>query len=131
MFLKQNNNDDNKLQKEKMVEDEVKYKEALSRIILFPGSIEEFKKFRGYSSVRVIDTMREDKGFALAKDKIKGVYAPNEELGKYMVDNGIEAIVNVNDTLSPSQSATIRLVYGLPVRKCLRGHPFWPSFFGL
>lgn len=113
-----------------MVEDEVKYKEALSKIILFPGNMEEYKRFKGYP-VKVIDTTREDKGFALAKDKIKGVYAPNEELGRYMVDNGIEAIVNANDTLSQSQSATTRLIYGLPVRRCFRGHPFLQSFFGL
>ncbi len=97
---------------------EDKYEKALNNLVIFPGSIEEYKEFSRLGGLlQVIDTMKQDKGLIL-KNTIPPQYVNyrnrfhplDEELFKYLVDNGIEAIVNARYEHTDT-------VYGLPVRR--------------
>ena len=92
-------------------EREQKYKRAVDKIVIFPGSVAEYERLRGYE-VEIIDTQSECKGVFMSRgdgsNNIK-----DKELRNYLIDKNIEAIVN--DTFYPFIGEVLH--YGLPVRK--------------
>jgi len=94
---------------------------ALKQIALFPGSVEEYEKFRGYK-VEIIDTKQPDKGIqldSLFDDRLQDAdyRINNRRLGKLLVSEGVEALVNVVPGNFLSNSSYNSLRYGLPVKR--------------
>ncbi len=98
------------------------------KIILFPGSVQEYEKFKGYE-VEIYDTGKSNKGLVY-EDLIsfKDVHVSDlerlEQIEK-LIENGVEALVNINFKVIGggqwSPNGTICAgggnYYGLPVRK--------------
>jgi len=81
--------------------------ELLGRVALFPGSVEEYQKFRGYE-VEVVDTGGIDKGASFSN------YNDRQLLLNLVDKEGVEALVNFD----PDKSGHYRFGgYGLPVRR--------------
>lgn len=80
-------------------------KELLERLILFPGSVEEYANFRGYD-VEMVDTERPDKGVFLS-------YNDEDMIVSLMDKKGVEALVNI----SYSGDSLYANAYGLPVKR--------------
>src|SRR3989338_8186587 len=81
----------------------------IKQIILFPGSIEEYERFRGYGA-EIVDTLRRDKGVYIGELKDFGVFpkTPGElwsdsrslitekrNFIEHLLASGVEALVNV------------------------------------
>jgi hypothetical protein len=101
-------------------EREQRYKEVEKRIVVFPGSIAEYETSKDYT-VEIIDTLKRNKGILLnSKDK-QIETGGNTEFRDYLIDQGIEAIVNATTVVDPGVDAVINAFYnyGLPVRKKL------------
>lgn len=85
-------------------------KELLERLILFPGSVEEYSTFRGYN-VEVVDTERRDKGVSYDDHSDRSLIA------SLIYKKGVEALVNISFKAWGDQWSTNTYLYGLPVRK--------------
>ncbi|MEK6964061.1 MAG: hypothetical protein AABX70_06525 [Nanoarchaeota archaeon] len=114
---------------------------ALTKVYLFPGSIDEYERFRGYKagSVIVLDTASQNKGVRLRTGVPKyaepyagfwaGVYSPPKEppkllhrinnddtdLEERLLREGMEAIVNASPVRW--EGDLCYAYYGLPVAK--------------
>lgn len=99
-------------------ERELKYKEAVKQIIAFPGSLAEYERLKSYD-VEIIDTQKRDKGVMLCLGEERIVIGRHNEFRDYLIDQGIEAIVNAVAFVNPGVDAVINTTihYGLPVRK--------------
>ena len=100
-----------------MIKKEAMYKEAIEKLMLFPGSISDYEHFRGDYGVEVIDTKKGDKGVIVNYSMSSGLYIADRDLRYHLVDEGIEAIVNTNISHSSSNGGARIVYYGLPVRK--------------
>ncbi|MFA6023404.1 MAG: hypothetical protein WC781_04935 [Candidatus Pacearchaeota archaeon] len=76
--------------------------ELLSKVIIFPGSIEEYERFTGYK-VEIINTLESDKGMEICN--------PDTRTMRLIKEEGVEAIVNAYTC------PTEHVSYGLPVRR--------------
>ncbi len=87
--------------------------ERMKNISLFPGSVKEYEKFKGYE-VEIIDTKSPDKSFFPFDYRYS-------ELSIYesLLDQGLEAIVNLRYKATPAAGESLggSSPYGLPVRK--------------
>ena len=90
---------------------EQKYEKAVHKIVIFPGSVVEYERLRGYE-VQIIDSQSECKGVFMVRNNGSNKIA-NKKHRDYLIDNNIEAIVN--DTFYPFIGEILH--YGLPVRK--------------
>lgn len=101
--------------KEEIVREETEAREEklLKRLILFPGSVEEYANFRGYD-VEVVDTERPDKGVFLPYTDRE---IHRELVASLIEQKGIEALVNVSFRPWGNQYCTASDLYGLPVRR--------------
>ncbi|HKZ34125.1 MAG TPA: hypothetical protein VJ142_02735 [Candidatus Nanoarchaeia archaeon] len=88
-------------------------KELLESLVLFPGSVEEYERFRGYR-VEIVDTARSNKSIFYNDDK---------ELVLHLIEQeGVEALVNASYKPASFPTMTILprvcpVLYGLPVRR--------------
>ena len=87
------------------------YQEAFNRLIIFPGDDKLYEKTVDYE-IEVIDTQKNDKGIHVLVYS-QGGFDMRGPLLSYLVDQGIEAIINAQ--LKSKTSGEI--YYGLPVRK--------------
>ena len=86
---------------------------GMANIVLFPGSVEEYEKFKRYE-VEIIDTKSPDKSF------FPFDYHYSElSIYEYLLDQGLEAIVNLRYKGTPAAGESLggSSPYGLPVRK--------------
>ena len=104
--------------KEKEKEEILNYvAKKMEKIILFPGNVTEYEKFKGYE-VEILDTGQTDKSiypFDCCFKENKGL-----NLYKKMLDSGLEAIVNLRYKTFPSKDEKCpgrSELYGLPVKK--------------
>jgi len=79
-------------------------------VTLFPGSIEEYEKFKGYQ-VEIVDTGGKNKGIVWER------HGSSDRclLFQLINDDGVEALVNASRTMYHANSPAS--FYGLPVRK--------------
>ncbi|MDP3992410.1 MAG: hypothetical protein U1B79_01040 [Candidatus Pacearchaeota archaeon] len=82
----------------------------LESLVLFPGSVEEYATFRGYS-VEVVDTERLDKGV------FYDGYSDRSLIASLIDKKGVEALVNVSFKSHGGQYSTAAYTYGLLVRR--------------
>ena len=77
-------------------------------VTLFPGSVEEYERFRGYD-VEIVDTGRKGK-FVFASERDRSL------LFQLIDADGVEALVNLAFVTEPPPYR-INEPYGLPVRR--------------
>lgn len=93
------------------IEERQRRHELLKGIILFPGSVQEYERFRGYE-VEIVDTQNlQDKGVRygyLFDDALQDSEnrINNRRLAKLLIQDNVEALVNVSSS-----------IYGLPVKR--------------
>src|SRR3989338_10203832 len=120
----------NSKEEEEDLQDE-KDQEAYNKIILFPGSVREYEGSKGYE-VEIIDTERRNKGVMFIseseydEDTDEGISGydtkscPHEQdcdLVKELIEKGLEALVNVQHSVSENSDFKVHHFYGLPIRK--------------
>jgi len=85
------------------------HRNQLKKLIVYPGSIEEYEKFRGHE-VEVIDTGLNNKCFYFDREGFCPLVFDS------LFKNDIEAIVHAHVT-SIGSSTDRCIIYGLPVKK--------------
>ena len=96
--------------KKNKTEEKNKIDDILSTVILFPGSKKEYVDFIE-NDVEIIDLNRFDKG--ILYDRECGKIREDYNIKKYLIEEGIEAIINI--TLGYSHR--MACLYGLPVKR--------------
>lgn len=86
-------------------------RELLEKLVLFPGSVEEYERFTIYP-ISIVDTGRADKG-------ICPFYSEEErELAISLInEKDVEALVNVSFKTHSAGVQYPNCAYGLPVRR--------------
>ena len=100
----------------KMAREGARINELLEKLVLFPGSVQEYSNFRGYD-VEVVDTEESNKGVFFDIEQ-----RFTDQLITLIDKKGVEALVNVSYRLVWARSISglvphDPIIYGLPVRK--------------